>query len=82
MDVFLVDVNKKSIGKNIRRNNREKKLQRESAIQDIIFEQSCEIETVDVENDSDGSGARIINESNSSSFTELSREIEVIADIS
>ena len=82
IDVFLVDINKKSIGENIRRNNREKKLQRESAIQDVISEQSYEIETVDVENDSDGSGARIINESNSSSFTELSREIEVIADIS
>ena len=57
MDVFLVDVNKKSIGENIRRNNRKKKLQRESAIQNIIFEQSCEIETVDVENGSDGLGA-------------------------
>ena len=34
MDVFLVDVNKKSIGENIRRNNRKKKLQRESANQD------------------------------------------------
>src|SRR6266542_5012005 len=36
MDIFLVDVNKKNIGENIRQNNRKKKLQRESAIQDVI----------------------------------------------
>jgi len=60
MDIFLVNINKKSIGENIRRNNREKKLQHESAIQDVISKQSCEIETVDVENSSDGSGLKLL----------------------
>jgi hypothetical protein len=76
MDNFLNEVDKKRIGEDIRRRNKEKKLQRESAVQDVTPEQSCEIETVD---DDNSSGNRIINENNSSTFSELSHEIEVIA---
>jgi len=45
MDIFLIDVNKKNIGEDIRWYNKEKKLQHESANQDITPEPTYIAET-------------------------------------
>src|SRR6266498_2620624 len=75
IDVFLVNVNKKSIGKNIRRNNKKKKLQHESANQNGATNTAYESGTVN--NIEKMDVPKITN----CTFTELSYKIEVIEDI-
>jgi len=72
----LVDVNKKSISENIRRNNRKKKLQHESANQDSTTDTAYVSEMV---NNDKKSYEPEINEITNCSSSELSHKIEVVA---
>ncbi|PKK56027.1 hypothetical protein RhiirC2_830368, partial [Rhizophagus irregularis] len=78
MDTFLVDANKKSIGEDIRRRNKEKKLQRESACQDSSSDTAYISGTV---NNVEKTDVPKITNCTSSPEDELSHETGVIEDI-
>src|SRR6266542_1612083 len=76
MDIFLDGVDKKIIGEDIRRRNKEKKLQHESVNQDSISDTDCVSETV---NNVEVSDVPEINEVTNCSSSESSHGIEVVA---
>ena len=82
MDKFLDEAHKKNVGNEIRRRNKEKKIQREEDAQDDTPGPACTTDTVAIVNNLDESESQNVDKINSCTSSELSRKIEVVANTS
>src|SRR3954462_7561072 len=79
MDNFLDGANKKRISDDIRQRNKEKKLQRESAVQNVVPNPACTTDTVTIVNELK---SQTVDKNNNCTSPESSCEIEVVANTS